>query len=60
MSWALEVATKAGARVVSFSTYSASVFALRVNLPKLIEAGVLDENGKKNKKFPLYLFVSSV
>jgi hypothetical protein len=55
MSWALEVATKAGARVVSFSTYSAAVFALRVNLPKLIEAGVLDENGKNKSKISILL-----
>uniref|UniRef100_N1QUL7 Putative UDP-glucosyltransferase n=1 Tax=Aegilops tauschii TaxID=37682 RepID=N1QUL7_AEGTA len=45
MSWALQVATAAGARVASFSTYSAAVFALRMNLPKLIEDGVLDESG---------------
>ncbi|CAM0876317.1 unnamed protein product [Alopecurus aequalis] len=49
MSWALEVATTAGARVASFSTYSAAVFALRVNLPKLIEDGVLDETGNVNR-----------
>lgn len=49
MSWALEVAIKAGARVASFSTYSAAVFALRVNLPKLIEDGVLDESGNVNR-----------
>ncbi|VAI36907.1 unnamed protein product [Triticum turgidum subsp. durum] len=45
MSWALQVATTAGARVASFSTYSAAVFALRMNLPKLIQDGVLDESG---------------
>lgn len=45
MSWALELATTAGARVASFSTYSAAVFSLRMNLPRLIEDGVLDENG---------------
>ncbi|KAM0881270.1 hypothetical protein ACQ4PT_033060 [Festuca glaucescens] len=49
MGWALEVATRAGARVASFSTYSAAVFALRVNLPKLIEDGVLDESGNVNR-----------
>lgn len=49
MSWALEVASKAGARVALFSTYSAAVFALRVNLPKLIEDGVLDENGNVSR-----------
>uniref|UniRef100_A0ACD5WEX8 Uncharacterized protein n=1 Tax=Avena sativa TaxID=4498 RepID=A0ACD5WEX8_AVESA len=50
MSWALEVATKAGARAASFSTYSAAVFALRVNLPKLIGDGVLDESGNVNRQ----------
>uniref|UniRef100_A0ACD6A7Y6 Uncharacterized protein n=1 Tax=Avena sativa TaxID=4498 RepID=A0ACD6A7Y6_AVESA len=50
MSWALELATKAAARAASFSTYSAAVFALRVNLPKLIDDGVLDENGNVNRQ----------
>jgi hypothetical protein len=31
-----------------FSTYSASVFALRMKLPKLIENGVIDESGKND------------
>lgn len=46
MSWALELATMVGVRIALFSTYSAAVFALRLNLPKLIEDGVLDESGK--------------
>ncbi|KAI4984962.1 hypothetical protein ZWY2020_017592 [Hordeum vulgare] len=50
MSWALEVATTAGARVASFSTYSAAVFALRMNLPRLIEDGVLDESGNVKRQ----------
>ncbi|VAI36901.1 unnamed protein product [Triticum turgidum subsp. durum] len=45
MSWALELATTVGVRVALFSTYSAAVFALRMNLPKLIEDGVVDESG---------------
>ncbi|KAG8098203.1 hypothetical protein GUJ93_ZPchr0013g34482 [Zizania palustris] len=45
MSWALELANTVGVRIVLFSTYSAAVFALRMNLPKLIEDGVLDETG---------------
>ncbi|XP_037438423.1 UDP-glycosyltransferase 83A1-like [Triticum dicoccoides] len=45
MSWALDLATTVGVRVALFSTYSAAVFALRMNLPKLIEDGVVDESG---------------
>ncbi|KAM0881272.1 hypothetical protein ACQ4PT_033061 [Festuca glaucescens] len=45
MSWALQLATTAGVRAALFCTYSAAVFALRMNLPKLIEDGVLDESG---------------
>uniref|UniRef100_A0ACD5WAI6 Uncharacterized protein n=1 Tax=Avena sativa TaxID=4498 RepID=A0ACD5WAI6_AVESA len=45
MSWALPLATAAGVRVALFCTYSAAAFGLRMNLPKLIEDGVLDENG---------------
>jgi hypothetical protein len=46
MSWALQLAATAGVRVALFCTYSAAVFALRMNLPKLIEDGVLDGSGK--------------
>lgn len=45
MSWALELTNTVGVRIALFSTYSASVFALRVKLPKLIEDGVIDESG---------------
>ncbi|KAF0915779.1 hypothetical protein E2562_038854 [Oryza meyeriana var. granulata] len=45
MSWALELATTVGVRIALFSTYSAAAFALRMNLPKLIEDGILDETG---------------
>lgn len=48
MSWALELATTMGVRIALFSTYSAAIFALRMNLPKLIEDGILDETGKDN------------
>jgi hypothetical protein len=47
MSWALELANTVGVCIALFSTYSASVFALRMKLPKLIEDGVIDESGKK-------------
>ncbi|KAM3278217.1 hypothetical protein ACQJBY_045841 [Aegilops geniculata] len=55
MSWALQVAAAAGARVASFSTYSAAVFALRMNLPKLIQDGVLDESGKNKSNISMAL-----
>ncbi|CAL4936062.1 unnamed protein product [Urochloa decumbens] len=45
MSWALQLANTVGVRIALFSTYSASVFALRMKLPKLIEDGVIDESG---------------
>ncbi|KQK13112.1 UDP-glycosyltransferase 83A1 [Brachypodium distachyon] len=45
MSWALELASAAGACVASFSTYSAAVFALRLSVPKLIADGVIDGSG---------------
>jgi hypothetical protein len=46
MSWALKLTNTVGVRVALFSTYSASVFALRMKLPELIEDGVIDESGK--------------
>ncbi|KAL6637889.1 hypothetical protein ACP70R_025461 [Stipagrostis hirtigluma subsp. patula] len=46
MSWALELINKVGVRIALFSTYSASVFTLRMKLPKLIEDGFIDESGK--------------
>ncbi|KAJ1258915.1 hypothetical protein BS78_10G112500 [Paspalum vaginatum] len=45
MSWALELTNTVGVRIALFSTYSASVFALRMKVPKLIEDGVIDESG---------------
>ncbi|KAF8709826.1 hypothetical protein HU200_029538 [Digitaria exilis] len=45
MSWALKLTNTVGVRIALFSTYSASVFALRMKLPKLIEDGVVDEIG---------------
>jgi hypothetical protein len=47
MSWVLELTNTVGVRIALFSTYSASVFALRMKLPKLIEEGIIDESGKK-------------
>ncbi|TVT97468.1 hypothetical protein EJB05_57290, partial [Eragrostis curvula] len=45
MSWALELTNTVGVRIALFSTYSASVFAIRMKLPKLIENGIIDESG---------------
>ncbi|KAG2545776.1 hypothetical protein PVAP13_9KG231455 [Panicum virgatum] len=45
MSWALKLTNTVGVRIALFSTYSASVFALRMKLPKIIEDGVIDESG---------------
>ncbi|CAD6214583.1 unnamed protein product [Miscanthus lutarioriparius] len=45
MSWALELTNTVGVCIALFSTYSASVIALRIKLPKLIEDGVIDESG---------------
>jgi hypothetical protein len=53
MSWALKLTNTVGVRVALFLTYSASVLALRMKLPKLIEEGVIDESGKN--QIPLSL-----
>ncbi|CAN6322542.1 unnamed protein product [Urochloa humidicola] len=45
MSWALKLTNTVGVRIALFLTYSASVFSLRMKLPKLIEDGVIDESG---------------
>jgi len=34
-----------------FLTYSAAVFALREQVPKLIEDGIIDESGKSRQDF---------
>jgi len=46
MSWALKLTSTVGVRIALFSTYSASVFALRMKLPEIIEDGAIDESGK--------------
>jgi hypothetical protein len=53
MSWALKLTNTVGVRVALFLTYSASVLALRMKLPKLIKEGVIDESGKN--QIPLSL-----
>lgn len=57
MSWVLELTNTVGVRTALFSTYSASVFALRMRLPKLIEDGVIDESGKKESNQLSHKFI---
>ncbi|XBH94800.1 hypothetical protein VPH35_085486 [Triticum aestivum] len=47
--WAPELATTAGVRVALFSTYAAAVFALGMNLPKVIGDSVVDESGNMKR-----------
>ncbi|KAF2941415.1 hypothetical protein DAI22_03g344900 [Oryza sativa Japonica Group] len=43
MAWVTELAATVGVHVALFSTYSAAVVAHRLQVPKLIQDGVLDE-----------------
>ncbi|XP_071926209.1 UDP-glycosyltransferase 83A1-like [Coffea arabica] len=47
---ALEVAKKIGVRVVSFSPVAAALYALKLNIPKLIDDGIIDSSGTIMKK----------
>ncbi|WVZ60610.1 hypothetical protein U9M48_010607 [Paspalum notatum var. saurae] len=55
MSWVLGLAATVGVRVALFSTFSAAVFALRMQIPKIIEDGIIDESGtvKRNERIQL-------
>ncbi|CAL4919164.1 unnamed protein product [Urochloa decumbens] len=55
MIWALELATKVAVRVALFLPFSAAAFALRLHAPKMIEDGIVDEDGnvKRNKRIQL-------
>ncbi|CAN6286771.1 unnamed protein product [Urochloa humidicola] len=55
MAWALELAAKVGVRVALFLPFSAAAFALRLHAPKMIEDGIIDENGdvKRNERIQL-------
>ncbi|CAL4944488.1 unnamed protein product [Urochloa decumbens] len=55
MTWARDLATTAGVRVALFLTYSAAMLALRANLPKLIEDGIIDGSGdvQRNERIQL-------
>lgn len=46
MTWALELAATVGVRVALFLPFSSAAFALRLHAPKMIEDGVIDENGE--------------
>lgn len=46
MTWALELAATVGVRVALFLPFSLAAFALRLHAPKMIEDGVIDENGE--------------
>ncbi|TKY65104.1 UDP-glycosyltransferase 83A1 [Spatholobus suberectus] len=45
MTWALEIANKLGIKGAVFCPSSAAVFALEINIPKLIEDGIIDSDG---------------
>ena len=51
MSWVLGLGATVGVRVALFLTYSAAIFALREQIPKLIEDGIIDESGKSRQDF---------
>ncbi|OEL13048.1 UDP-glycosyltransferase 83A1 [Dichanthelium oligosanthes] len=55
MIWALELAAMAGVRIALFLPFSAAVFALRLHVPRMIEDGIIDENGsvKRNEMIQL-------
>ncbi|KAM1358179.1 hypothetical protein ACFX13_046049 [Malus domestica] len=45
IGWALEVAAKMKIKAVAFWTASAAVLALKLNIPKLIDEGIIDNDG---------------
>jgi len=51
MSWVLDLVATVSVRVALFLTYSAAIFALRAHVPKLIEDGIIDKNGKSRQDF---------
>ncbi|CAN6322545.1 unnamed protein product [Urochloa humidicola] len=55
MVWALELAAKVGVRAALFLPFSAAAFALRLHAPKMIEEGIIDEDGnvKRNERIQL-------
>ncbi|KAF5183522.1 Udp-glycosyltransferase 83a1 [Thalictrum thalictroides] len=48
LGWALDVARKMGVRHAAFFPAAAGVKAIVHHIPKLIEMGAIDENGKEN------------
>ncbi|CAN6303477.1 unnamed protein product [Urochloa humidicola] len=55
MVWALELAAKVAVRVALFLPFSAAAFTLRLHAPKMIEDGIVDEDGnvKRNERIEL-------
>ncbi|KAL3525863.1 hypothetical protein ACH5RR_014235, partial [Cinchona calisaya] len=45
MGWALEIAKKMGIRAAAFWPVAASVLALKLSIPKLIDDGIIDTTG---------------
>ncbi|XP_027153254.1 UDP-glycosyltransferase 83A1-like [Coffea eugenioides] len=50
MGWALEIAKNMGVRAVAFWPAAAALLALQLNIPKLIDDGIIDSSGTIMKK----------
>ncbi|KAK1307660.1 UDP-glycosyltransferase 83A1 [Acorus calamus] len=46
MAWALDVAKKIGLRAAAFSTTSADALVMALSIPRMIDDGTIDANGK--------------
>ncbi|XP_027351428.1 UDP-glycosyltransferase 83A1-like [Abrus precatorius] len=46
MAWSLEIANKLGIKSALFCPCSAAIFVLQDNIPRLIEDGIIDSDGK--------------
>nr|CAB3493175.1 unnamed protein product [Digitaria exilis] len=55
MVWALELAATVGVRVALFLTFAAAAFALRLHAPKMVEDGIVDQDGnvKRSERIQL-------
>jgi hypothetical protein len=51
MGWALNVGSKFGINGALFWSSSAAMFAMVNNIPKLIDDGIIDSNGKNTLCF---------
>ena len=54
---ALEVAKKMGVRAVAFWPAAAAVYALKLNIPKLIDDGIIDSSGKTHHSIILQFII---